>query len=54
MVTAMIKLARSLDFRIVAEEVEDRESFEAVRRMGVDFVQGFVVERPHPMQQMLH
>ncbi|NIW24166.1 MAG: EAL domain-containing protein, partial [Gammaproteobacteria bacterium] len=54
MVTAIIKLARSLDFRVVAEEVEDRESFEAVRRMGVDFVQGFVVERPHPMQQTLH
>lgn len=54
MVTAMIKLARSLDFRVVAEEVEDRDSFEAVRHMGVDFVQGFVVERPHPMQQTLH
>lgn len=54
MVTAMIKLARSLDFRVVAEEVEDRESFEAVRRMGVDFVQGFVVERPRPMQQTVH
>jgi len=52
MVTAMIKLARTLDFRVVAEEVEDRESFEAVRQMGVDFVQGFVVERPHPMQQL--
>jgi diguanylate cyclase (GGDEF)-like protein/PAS domain S-box-containing protein len=54
MVTAMIKLARSLDFRVVAEEVEDRESFETVRQMGVDFVQGFIVERPHPMQQTLH
>ncbi len=54
MVAAMIKLARSLNFRVVAEEVEDRESFEAVRRMGVDFVQGFIVERPHPMQQMVH
>lgn len=54
MVTAMIELARSLDFRIVAEEVEDRESFETVRRMGVDFVQGFVVERPRPMQQALN
>ncbi|NNC64815.1 MAG: EAL domain-containing protein [Gammaproteobacteria bacterium] len=54
MVTAMIKLARSLDFRVVAEEVEDRESFEAVRHMGVDFVQGFIVERPQPLQQTLH
>ena len=50
MVAAMIKLARTLDFQVVAEQVEDQESFEAVRRMGVDFVQGYVVERPQPMQ----
>jgi diguanylate cyclase (GGDEF)-like protein/PAS domain S-box-containing protein len=53
MVAAMIKLARTLDFRIVAEEVEDREAFETVRQLGVDFVQGYIVERPHPLQ-MLH
>jgi diguanylate cyclase (GGDEF)-like protein len=49
MVTAMIKLARTLDFRIVAEEVEDSDSLEAVRHLGVDFVQGYVVERPRPL-----
>ena len=49
MVTAMIKLARTLDFQIVAEQVEDQASFEMVREMGVDFVQGFVVERPHAL-----
>ncbi len=49
MVTAMIKLARTLDFQIVAEQVEDQASFETVRRMGVDFVQGYVVERPHAL-----
>ncbi|HSG63652.1 MAG TPA: EAL domain-containing protein [Gammaproteobacteria bacterium] len=52
MVAAMIKLARTLDFRIVAEEVEDRDSFETVRELGVDFVQGYIVERPHPMQAL--
>jgi diguanylate cyclase (GGDEF)-like protein/PAS domain S-box-containing protein len=52
MVAAIIKLARTLDFRIVAEEVEDRDSFEAVRRLGVDFVQGYVIERPHPIQAL--
>ena len=52
MVAAMIKLARTLDFQVVAEQVEDQEAFEAVRRMGVDFVQGYVVERPHPMQSV--
>jgi len=49
MVSAMIKLARTLDFRIVAEEVEDSDSLEAVRHLGVDFVQGYVVERPRPL-----
>ena len=50
MVAAMVKLARSLDFQIVAEQVEDQESFETLRTLGVDFVQGFVVEKPRPLQ----
>ena len=50
MVSAMIRLARSLDFRVVAEQIEDQASFEAVRNLGIDFVQGFLVERPHPLQ----
>ena len=50
MVTAMIKLARTLDFQVIAEQVEDQASFEAVRQMGVDFAQGYVIERPHPLR----
>ncbi len=50
MVAAMVKLARSLDFQIVAEQVEDQESFETLRALGVDFVQGFVIEKPRPLQ----
>jgi diguanylate cyclase (GGDEF)-like protein/PAS domain S-box-containing protein len=50
MVSAMVKLARTLDFQVVAEQVEDQESFETLRTLGVDFVQGFVVERPRPLQ----
>ena len=49
MVSAMVKLARTLDFRVVAEQVEDQASFEALRALGVDFVQGFVVDRPRPL-----
>lgn len=52
MVTAMIKLARTLDFQIVAEQVEDQASFDTVREMGVDFVQGFVIERPHELSAL--
>jgi len=50
MVAAMVKLARTLDFQVVAEQVEDQASFEALRTLGVDFVQGFVIERPRPLQ----
>ena len=46
MVTAMIKLARTLNFKIIAEQVEDAAALEAARKMGVDYVQGFVIARP--------
>ncbi|MEM8982627.1 MAG: EAL domain-containing protein [Pseudomonadota bacterium] len=49
MVTAMVKLAETLRFRTVAEEVEDQSDFDAVRAMGVDFVQGYVIEKPLPL-----
>jgi diguanylate cyclase (GGDEF)-like protein/PAS domain S-box-containing protein len=50
MVAAMVKLARTLDFQVVAEQVEDQTSFEALRDLGVDFIQGYAVEKPRPLQ----
>jgi diguanylate cyclase (GGDEF)-like protein/PAS domain S-box-containing protein len=49
MVTAMIKLARSLNFQVIAEHVEDLSALDSARRMGVDFVQGYQVGRPQPL-----
>ena len=46
MVTAMIKLARTMQFRIVAEEVEHQDDFDWLRDVGVDFVQGHFVDPP--------
>jgi len=46
MVAAMIKLARTMDFRVVAEQVEEQEDFDWLRNIGVDFVQGNFVEAP--------
>src|SRR5882757_7962415 len=46
MVTAMIKLARTLNFKVIAEQVEDEAGLEAARRMGVDYIQGYAVGRP--------
>jgi len=49
MVTATIKLARSLNFRVIAEQVEDAAGLEAARSMGVDYLQGYAVGRPQPL-----
>ena len=49
MVAAMIKLSRSLNFRVVAEQVEDQLSLDTVKSMGIDFVQGFIIGRPQPL-----
>ncbi|MGA2189269.1 MAG: EAL domain-containing protein [Steroidobacteraceae bacterium] len=49
MVAAMIELSHSLNFRVVAEQVEDQMSLDAARSMGIDFVQGFVIGRPQPL-----
>ena len=48
-VAAMIELSRSLNFRVVAEQVEDQSCLDAVRTMGIDFVQGFIIARPQPL-----
>ncbi len=46
MVSAMIKLARTMQFRVVAEQVEHQEDFDWLRNIGVDFVQGYFIEAP--------
>jgi len=49
MVFAMIKLARTMHFRIVAEQVEHQEDFDWLRDSGVDFAQGRFIEAPTPL-----
>jgi len=49
MVAAMIKLARSLKFKVIAEQVEEASAADIVRRIGVDFLQGYAIGRPKPL-----
>ncbi len=46
LVRAMIALARSLDFRVVAEGVEDEESYALLQSFSCDEVQGYLISRP--------
>ncbi|MEY4762509.1 MAG: hypothetical protein RLZZ200_2365 [Pseudomonadota bacterium] len=52
MVAAMIKLARTLNFKVIAEHVEDKAAVDAVRSMGVDFLQGYAIGRPKPLRDV--
>jgi EAL domain-containing protein (putative c-di-GMP-specific phosphodiesterase class I) len=49
MLTAMIRLARTLNFKVIAERIEDAGALDAARRMGVDYLQGFAIGRPEKM-----
>ncbi len=46
MVAAIIKLARKMEFRTVAEQIEEQQDFDILRSMGVDFAQGYLIDRP--------
>jgi diguanylate cyclase (GGDEF)-like protein/PAS domain S-box-containing protein len=41
--------ARQMGLRTVAEWVEDQRTLELLREMGVDYAQGFVLDRPVPL-----
>lgn len=49
MVMAMIELARKLNFKVIAEQVEDSAALEVARRMGIDYMQGYAIARPKPL-----
>ncbi len=48
-VVAVTKMARAVGFRVIAEQVEEQEDFDALRDIGVDFIQGYFVNHPRPL-----
>ncbi len=53
LVLAMVHLARSLGKRTIAEFVEDAQTLEFLRSIGVDCAQGFHIGRPRPLDEIL-
>jgi diguanylate cyclase (GGDEF)-like protein len=51
-VYALIQLARKLNIRLVAEGVEDRWTWDALRVLDCDLVQGFLISRPLPAAEI--
>ena len=46
-VTAVAGVSRILGFKVIAEQVETQADFETLRSIGVDFIQGYFIDRPH-------
>jgi diguanylate cyclase (GGDEF)-like protein/PAS domain S-box-containing protein len=53
LVRAMIDMAHSLGKSIVAEGVETEEQLEALRQLGCDTVQGYLLHRPMPAADLV-
>jgi EAL domain-containing protein (putative c-di-GMP-specific phosphodiesterase class I) len=48
MVTAINDVAHVMGLRTIAERVEDEATLDALRRIGVDYAQGYAIDRPVP------
>lgn len=48
----MINLAKNLDLTVVAEGVEDMEQLKTLRKMDCDQVQGFLISKPLPSEDV--
>jgi diguanylate cyclase (GGDEF)-like protein len=51
-VRSTIDLAHNMGLEVVAEGVEDAETFERLRSLGCNIAQGYVISRPLPSQQL--
>jgi EAL domain-containing protein (putative c-di-GMP-specific phosphodiesterase class I) len=48
-----VDLARGFSIDTVAEFVETKEVADAVRRLGVDYAQGYAFSKPEPLGEIL-
>jgi EAL domain-containing protein (putative c-di-GMP-specific phosphodiesterase class I) len=48
-VRSITHIAHLLDKRTIAEHTENRALLESLRALGVDFAQGYAIDRPEPL-----
>ncbi|HEY6779686.1 MAG TPA: EAL domain-containing protein [Thermoleophilaceae bacterium] len=51
-VKAVVDIARGLGRRTIAEFVEDAQTLELLRQMGVDYAQGYYLAKPGPLETL--
>jgi len=51
-VATIISLAHALNLKVIAEGVESQEQVQSLRRLKCDEMQGYVISRPLPPDQL--
>jgi EAL domain-containing protein (putative c-di-GMP-specific phosphodiesterase class I) len=51
-VRSIVDLAKNLGLKVVAEGVETASAWHALRDMGCDMAQGYLISRPLPAEQL--
>jgi len=52
-VEAIVRMARALEAEIVVEGIETEEMLEALRRLGCDYAQGYLIGRPQTLDELI-
>jgi EAL domain-containing protein (putative c-di-GMP-specific phosphodiesterase class I) len=50
MVKAINHIGHTMNIKTIAEFVEDEETLQAVREVGVDYAQGYAIAKPAPIE----
>ena len=53
MVRSMVDMAHYMEREVIASQVESREVLDMLRQLGVDYAQGFVVEKPRLLASLV-
>ncbi len=53
MVEAINQIGHVMKIRTIAEFVENDETFERLRQIGVDFAQGYAIDRPRALEELV-
>ena len=47
----MVNIVHDMDMKVVSEGVETREQYDAMVKLGIDYIQGYYFSKPIPVSE---